>query len=165
VEYGQTITVIGNNIEDEEWILFGPLQLPVTSSSSKQISASLPYHPGISAGAYPVSVAHMTSNQKMRVSNALLATLLPTITHVHAHQTNRTLIIHGHLLGGPNDTILIEMVHESGAVFQADITGLAEQTLLEVHIPTQLALAKGVYQIILRVNGAQAPHTPLIDWL
>lgn len=166
LEYGQTITVLGNNIESAEWILFGPLQLPITSYNTNQVSASLPYHPGISAGAYPVSVAHMAKNStKLRVSNAILATLLPTITNLNIHKANGTFVIHGHLLGGPNDNILVEFYQKANMVFHTDVVGIADQTELDVQIPHHIVLPDGCYQIIVRVNGAQAPHSPLIDWV
>lgn len=73
--------------------------------------------------------------------------------------------VHGHLLGGPNDNILVEIYQQTTMVFHTDVIGLTDQTELDVQIPHYIVLPDGCYQIIVRVNGAQAPHSPLIDWV
>ena len=164
IECGQTITVYGHDIENAEWILIGAQQLPVLHSRGGQVSAQMPLCPSIVPGAYPVSVARMMPNRKLRVSNALMGNLLPSINDISADKSQGKLTIHGHLLGGPSDDISIALCQHGQIMLQLDVAGSADQSRLTLHLPNDVLLSDGSYQVILRVNGAQAAQSPLVDW-
>lgn len=164
IECGQTITVYGHDIENAEWILIGAQQLPVLHSRGGQVSAQMPLEPSIVPGAYPVSVARMMPNRKLRVSNALMGNLLPTISDISAHKSQGKFTMHGYLLGGPSDDVSISLCQHGHTVLQLEVAGSTDQTRLTVHLPADVSLPDGSYQLMLRVNGAQAAQSPLMDW-
>ena len=164
LECGQTISVFGHDIENAEWILFGAQQLPVLHSRGGQVSAEMPLEPAISPGSYPVSVARMMPNRKLRVSNALMGSLLPTIIDVTANKAAGEFTIHGHLLGGPGDDVYVALCQQGQTLFQLEVAGTGDPGGLNIHLPAGAHLAGGSYQVILRVNGAQAAQAPMMAW-
>ena len=57
-EAGQRLILEGSDLDATELVLLGPLQLAVQHAEPHQIQIDLPANPPLSAGAYPVSVAH-----------------------------------------------------------------------------------------------------------
>ena len=78
-----------------------------------------------------------------------------------------SLTVTGNHLGGPEDQIFVAF-YRKGSMGQVmlilEATGVADQTSLTVTVAGDDALPAGVYNIILRVNGAQATYAPEVDW-
>lgn len=172
VESGQQVSVLGTDVEASEWVMFGPLPLGVSAAPSGQVRVMLPLAPGISAGPHPVAVARQLPNGRLRSSNAVLGMLLPTVDAVTvakplgnaAGKLFGSFSISGRLLGGPEDDVFVAFYRDGEVKLSLDVAGSAAQTSLTVSVSNKNALPPGEYRLVLRVNGAQAPQSPVIDW-
>mgnify|MGYP003465760333 FL=1 len=75
-----------------------------------------------------------------------------------------TATITGTRLGGPDDVVFVAFYRDGAVVLNLEIDGIAAQTSLTAVVDNAHALPAGDYYLIVRVNGAQARTTPLLEW-
>ena len=75
-----------------------------------------------------------------------------------------SITITGERLGGVDDAIFLAFYRDGIVALNLEVIGTALQNVLVVNVSTANALAPGTYYLILRVNGAQATHTPEVNW-
>ena len=169
---GETITLTGLDIGTEiEQVRLGHIGLAVTAAKNGEIQAVLQPNPDLSAGSYPITAIRTLKGNQIISSNAVLGTLLPTVSNAtpgvlteNAGLFSGNLTLTGQLLGGPDDSILIAFYQDGQIALMLEGTGALDQTTLTVNVDSDNALPAGDYFIILRVNGAQAANAPMVDW-
>lgn len=169
---GETITLMGIDIGTViEEVRFGNIVFPVTAAKIGKIKVVINSTPGLSAGSYPITALRRLKGDQVISSNALLGTLLPTVTNAIPSALTVTdglfsgkLTLTGELLGGPDDSIFIAFYQNGQTLLMLEGTGAIDQTTLMVNVDSENALPAGNYYIILRVNGAQASNAPMVDW-
>jgi hypothetical protein len=169
---GETITLSGVDIGAEiEQVRFGSVTLPVTAAKTGEIKAVLNPQPDLSAGSYPITAIRTLKGNQVISSNAVLGTLLPTVSDAtHGPLTDNAgllsgdLTLTGTLLGGPDDSIFVAFYRNGEIVRMFEGAGAVDQTTMTITVDVENALPAGEYFIILRVNGAQAANAPMIDW-
>ena len=147
---------------------------------------------GISAGSYPVTVVQtLPSTGKKRKSNAVIGNMVPTIsTAVPATPpplppvANTVTVIAavlgpppipkkafaridltGVLLGTDKDDVILAFYRNGSVVKMVDVLAFPAapaQTQLQLAMVAADALPAGDYNMILIVNGQQAPQSPLV---
>jgi hypothetical protein len=152
-------------------VLLGSLTLPVTAARDGAVETRVPAIPALSAGHHAVAVARTLPSGRLMSSNPLVATLRPTLANASVGAlipsgTNLfgDVTLTGQRLGGPNDTIFVAFYRDGAVALNLEVTGSAPQTSLTANVDAVHALRPGIYYLILRVNGAQATHTPQIAW-
>ncbi len=169
---GESITLSGLDIgTDIEEIRLGTTGFPVTAARPGEIQALIPTDTTLSAGGYPVTAVLRLPGGRELSSNALLGHLLPGLAaashgplNVNGGNLYGALNLSGDHLGGPDDAIFVAFYGQGKIQLMLEATGTAAQTSLTVLVDDEHALASGEYFIILKVNGEQATHAPLVDW-
>ncbi|BCT67376.1 DUF4255 domain-containing protein [Nitrosospira sp. NRS527] len=171
-EVSTTLELSGDDINTAiDSVLLGSLVLPVTAARDGAVQTQIPAIPALSAGHHVIAVARTLPSGRLMSSNPLLATLRPTLTgaSVGALTPNGPnlfgdITLTGQRLGGPDDTIFVAFYRDGAVALNLEVTGIAAQTSLTASVDNAHALPPGTYYLILRVNGAQATHTPQIAW-
>lgn len=172
-EAGDTLTLTGQDLGNAQWVCVGDTLFPIIGAPAGAVRTRIPATTALSPGSYPVAVARELPSGRLFASNALAATLQPTVatatpvlplTNDGSGNFHGDLTLTGNRLGGPNDTIFVAFWRDGDVVLMLEATGLAAQNTLTVTVPLEDALPSGIYRIILRVNGAQARVTPEVDW-
>jgi len=153
-------------------ICFGDTCIFVTAAPAGELRAVVPVDTTLSAGSYAITAARETPGGRRITSNAVLGHLLPTVTGAaHGALTDDgtgdffgTLTINGIRLGGPDDSIYVGFYADGEIVRLLEPTGVVAQNPLIVNVDIDNALPPRIYRIVLRVNGAQAPNAPSVDW-
>ena len=169
---GATLELSGNGINTSiDSVLLGTLTLPVTGASEGTVRTQVPAIPALSAGYHPVAVARTLPSGRVMSSNPLLATLRPTVVSTSVGVLTPSgpnlfgdVTLLGQRLGGPDDAIFVAFYRDGAVVLNLEVTGIAAQTVVTANVDAAHALPPGDYYLILRVNGAQALHTPQIAW-
>lgn len=144
---------------------------------------------GISAGSYPVTVVQtLPATGKKRKSNMVIGNLVPTIsTAVPAtppplppvantvtiiaavppipKQAFARIDLTGVLLGTDKDDVILAFYRNGSVVKMVDVFAFPAapaQTKLQLAMVATDALSAGDYNMILIVNGQQAPQSPLV---
>jgi hypothetical protein len=171
-ESGATIELAGADVNTSiDAVHFGPLILPITTAREGSVQTQVPMVPAMSAGQRAIAVARTLPSGRVLTSNLLVATLLPTVTAatvgvLTANGANLfgALVITGRRLGGPDDTIFVAFYREGRVVLNLEIAGSLPQVSLTATVTSAQALPPGTYYLIVRVNDAQATHTPAVAW-
>lgn len=172
-EAGDTVTLSGQGLSSEVTeVAVGSAGYPVTAAPSGRVVAVIPDATSLSPGSYPVSAVRFLPSGRRLASNALLGHLVPSVTTA-AHGAladqgggnfSGDLTLSGARLGGPDDAIFVAFYRNGSVALMVEAAGVAAQTTLTATVPPDDALPAGLYRIILRVNGEQAPHAPEVDW-
>jgi hypothetical protein len=172
-EAGDTLTLTGQGLGGAQWVCVGDTLFPVTGAPTGAVRTQIPADTALSPGSYPVAVAREQPSGRLLSSNALAATLRPTLataapvlplTDDGSGNFHGDLTLTGDRLGGPADTIFVAFWRDGDVALMLEATGVATQDALTVTVPLEDALPPGAYRIILRSNGAQARATPEVDW-
>lgn len=172
-EAGATLEFAGDGINSGiESVLIGSMELPVIAAREGAIKILIPNVPTVSAGYLPACVARRLPSGRQQTSNPLFISLLPTlITATPGVLTLNadnllfgSITITGERLGGVDDAIFLAFYRDGIVALNLEVIGTALQNVLVVNVSTANALAPGTYYLILRVNGAQATHTPEVNW-
>ncbi len=169
---GETITLTGLDVGTFiEEVRLGSIGFPVTAAKTGEVQALIGLNPALSAGSYPIAAIQTLQGNQLISSNALLGTLLPTLSNATPGALTQSgdlftgdLTLTGELLGGPGDNIFVAFYRDGATVLMLEGAGAVNQTTLTVNVDSDNALPSGDYNIILRVNGAQATNAPLVDW-
>jgi len=136
---------------------------------------------GISAGSHPVTISQLLPGTgKKRRSNAVIGNLVPTLDTAEVPLGSSTVIpgapgapdlvhatirLRGKLLGNPSDDVIVALyrdakIHRSFDVFSVLPPQPPLQPAQDLVMPAGDAVPTGDYQVILLVNGQQAPQSP-----
>jgi hypothetical protein len=136
-----------------------------------QLEVTIPLATTLSAGNYALTAVRVLPSGRRMSSNPILGTFLPTLTTAaHGGLTPigpnlfGDLTLTGERLGGPDDSIFVAFYRDGQCALLVEPTGIAAQNSLTVSVASDKALEPGQYYIILRVNGAQAIDSPLVNW-
>lgn len=172
-EAGAILTLSGDDVNGNiDQVRVGPAVFPVIAAREGEVKALVPLDTTLSSGSYPVSVSRNLPSGKVLDSNAVIGSLMPSITGVtvgaltpNAGKLFGDVTFNGRRLGGPDDAIFVAFYRDGAIVLMLEATGTAAQTSLVAQVTLPQALAPGDYRLILRVNGAQAPEAPEVHWV
>jgi hypothetical protein len=179
-ELGEEVTLRGTDMHLSGLsVVLGPVELPVTMQQPDELRFLIDPAAAstISAGSHPVTVVQtLTGTGKKRKSNTVIGNLVPTLTTaavagavtVNAGPPRTafaTLDLTGVLLGlAADDTVLAFFrdgtVHRMFDVFTVPPGPPAPQTGRRLVMASGDAVPAGDYNMILIVNGQQAPQSP-----
>ncbi len=183
VELGDTLTLTGSNLElSDLYVAFGPAQLIPNMQRPDTLSvvvAAASLNPTqLSAGDQPVVVTQSLPEGMARSSGVLVVTLLPTVlsmtlSNLQAVSVSNpnvygTISISGKMLGTAQDYIEFVLL-QSGTVallldrIDPSFSLPANQSALQFVIPPTSAVQPGTYLGIVRVNGAAARQSALLN--
>ncbi|HEV7642866.1 MAG TPA: Pvc16 family protein [Pyrinomonadaceae bacterium] len=189
-EVGEEVTILGTDLHLSGLsVMLGPVELPVTLQRPDELrfrtDPSIIAASTISAGSHPVTVVQtLPGTGKKRKSNAVVGNLVPTISNAEIIDDEVTITgskasaiveLTGLLLGSDSDDAMLAF-YRNGAVSNMFDTLAASpdpaprQTKIRLVMPApppppdpgNLAVERGDYNIILLVNGQQAPQSPVI---
>ena len=182
-ELGDEVTVRGTDLHLSGLsVTLGPVELPVTMQRPDElrfrVDPAIIASSSISAGSHPVTVVqNLTGTGKRRKSNAVIGNLVPTLDSVTVAaaviddpgppiRSHHVFSLSGALLGlDTDDTILAFYsdggVHKMFDVFEL-IPTLPGQPSRQIVVNSDDRVLAGVYNMILLVNGQQAPQSPSI---
>jgi len=173
-EAGATLTLRGRDLIGEmQWICLGGTCFPVTAAPAGAVQAQVPADTTLSPGSYPVTFAHELPSGRRFFSNAVTGDLQPSLqtaspagalTDDGSGNLSGSLQLTGTHLGGPTDDIFVAFWRDGAVALMLEAVGTVAQTSVTASVAPEDALARGVYRIILRVNGVQAPAAPEVDW-
>jgi hypothetical protein len=165
-------------------VMLGPVELPVTMQQPDElrfiidpeiIAANM-----ISAGSHPVTVVQtLTGTGKKRKSNAVIGNLVPTLTAVATagavtvdagppRTAFATIDLAGVLLGLDADDAVLAFFRDGTVHRMFDVLTVppgpppAPQTGRRLEMMSGDAVPAGDYNMILIVNGQQAPQSPSV---
>lgn len=171
VEIGASFTLYGDDLQgSEQEVLLGDVALIVLDRAPDrlkvlaQAASGAPLENGtrLSAGELPLIVRRRLLNQRLRSSNLLAATLLPTLAS--ANWVGNDLHLQGLLLGTGNDDVLVLLYREGdGATVRLfdTLTTSADQHSLTI-AAAKTGVPAGSYRVILQVNNQQALGSPAV---
>lgn len=182
-EVGEEVTLKGDDLHLSGLsVMLGPTKLPVTMQRPDElrfrVDPAIIAGSSVSAGSYPVAVVqNLTGTGKKRKSNAVIGNLVPTLDSVTVAaaviddpgppvRSHRVFNLSGALLGLDTDDAIIAFyrdgrVHKMLDVFEL-VPSLPGQPSRQIVVKSDDRVSAGVYNIILIVNGQQAPQSPSI---
>lgn len=183
-ELGEEVTLRGTDMHLANLsVMLGPVELPVTMQQSDEIrfvvDPAIVPAATISAGSHPVMVVQaLKGTGKKRKSNAVIGNLVPTLTSaavsgsvtVNAGTPRTafaTIDLAGVLLGMETDDTVLAFfrdgkVHSMFDVFTLPPGPPTPQTGRRLQMAPGDAVPAGDYNMILIVNGQQAPQSPSV---
>jgi hypothetical protein len=180
-EVGATLQLTGSDLNLEGVaIKLGPLSLPVTEQRPERVKCTVPNSIAagnlVSAGSHPVAAVQTLPTGRQRSSSLLIGGLLPRIDSAAASSVvginpsptspvTAVIDLTGILLSTPDDSVFLGLAAAGkvARVFDQFTRPVNDQTKLRLTIPTQAAVPRGLYRVILRVNGQQARRSPEVD--
>jgi hypothetical protein len=187
-EVGEVVAIRGTDLHLANLsVALGPVELPVTMQRPDElrfkVDSSLIGASAISAGSHPVSIVQaLPGTGKKRRSNAVIGNLVPTLDTAVIPPGSLTIIpgippgtpdkahatinLGGKLLGNKSDDVILALYREGSVqktfdVFSAlPVPQPALQPAQQLVMTAGNAVLAGDYQIILLVNGQQAPQSP-----
>jgi hypothetical protein len=183
-EVGEEVTIRGTDLHLSNLaVKLGPVELPVTMQRPDElrfkVDPAIIAASGISAGSHPVTLVQtLFGTGKKRGSNAVIANLVPTLNSaaiVGAVQPGvapppdtafATIDLSGLLLGKEEDDAVVAF-YRDGIVFKIfdvfdPVPPPDPQTVRRFAMTQNDAIEEGDYFIILKVNGQQAPQSPVV---
>jgi hypothetical protein len=173
-EAGAALTLGGTDLTSEvQWICFGSVRFPVIGTPAGRLLVRIPADTTLSPGSYAITAERELPSGRRLSSNAVLGQLLPTLTGAApgaltdhgGGNLSGNLVLSGSHLGGPQDGIFVAFYRDGRVRLMVEAVGVAAQNTLTATVDSDHALARGSYRVILRVNGAQAPFTPEVNWI
>jgi hypothetical protein len=182
-EMNEVVTVRGTDLHLANLAAeLGTVELPAIMQRPDElqfrIDPALIGASGISAGSHPVSIVQwLPATGKKRRSNALIGNLVPTIDTAEVPLGSSTVItgtpdlvhatikLRGKLLGNANDDVILALYRDGRVYKTFDVFSVLPnppplQLDLELAMSAGDAVPLGEYQVILLVNGQQAPQSP-----
>jgi len=184
-EVGEEVTVRGTDLHLANLsVMLGPVELPVTMQQPDalrfKVDSTIIAASGISAGSHPLTVVlTLPGTGKKRKSNVVIGNLVPTLNTAVTVPPNTVTVIAGPprqafatidlgglLLGVETDDVIVAFYRNGGVVKMFDVLTVPgappPQTVLRLTMATGDAIPAGDYNMILIVNGQQAPQSPLV---
>jgi Pvc16 N-terminal domain len=172
-EAGAALSLRGEGVNgsiDQVWV--GPAAFPVNAAREGEVRATVPLDTVLSPGSYPVSVSRTLPSGRVLRSDAVIGTLVPTLTGFtlgaltpNAGNLFGDVTLSGRRLGGPDDAIFVAFYRDGVVSLMLEAAGIAAQTSVLAQVDAAHALAPGDYRLILRVNGAQASEVLEVHWV
>lgn len=181
---GDEFEVQGNELHLSNLQAFlGPVELGITAQFPDRLNVRVEtlLQAGIyiSAGEHPLVIKQfMPATGRSRASNIVIGRLLPTVTSASTGpvtidgfgNVSATVTINGFLLGRNEDAILVALFRNGTVQHLFDIVKPLPlpgdppdtQQQLTLAIAASARVPTGVYQVILIVNGQQAPQSPAV---
>jgi hypothetical protein len=189
-EVGDEVAIRGTDLHCANLsVMLGSVELPVTMQRSDElrftVDPSIIGTRAISAGSYSVMVVQtLPSTGKKRKSNAVIGNLVPTLTSALTPALGPTIIpgtlpgipdtayttinLSGKLLGNKYDDVILALYSGAKIYKTFDVFSALPNPLPLLQPTRQLVMASndavpiGDYNIILLVNGQQAPQSPTV---
>jgi hypothetical protein len=183
-EVGEEVTILGTDLHLANLsVMLGPVELPVTAQQPDQlrftIDPALIGASGISAGSHPVTVVlTLPGSGKKRSSNSVIGNLVPTLSTaapvlpvtVAGGKATATIDLGGKLLGSETDDVVLAFYRDGSVLKMFDVftalpvpqPPLQPSRQLVMSAPDD-AVPVGNYNMILLVNGQQAPQSPIVS--
>jgi hypothetical protein len=184
-EVGEVVTIRGTNLDLQNLsVMLGPVELPLTMQRPDElkfkVDAALIAASSISAGSHPITVVlTLMGTGKKRGSNAVIGNLVPTLNTAAIagpisvklgppRKAFATIDFGGLLLGSDKDDALLAF-YRNGKVYKVFDLFTPQPAPPPAGQPTKQlvmlgddAIEEGDYLMILRVNGQQAPQSPVV---
>ena len=170
---GDTITVYGEELSSAiEALCIGDQCYGITAAPTGSVQTVVPADTQLSPGSHTLVVVRTSAGGRRIVSNAVLGTLMPTLQNAvpgvltadMSGNLSGSITLTGARLGGLDDTIFVAFYRDGAIQLLLEGMGVAAQNTLTVTVAVDDAIPPGSYRILLRVNGAQAPTMPEVDW-
>ena len=183
-ELGEEVTLRGTDMHLSGLsAMLGPVELPVTMQQPDElrfvIDPAIITASAISAGSHPVTVVRtLTGTGKKRKSNSVIGNLVPTLATAAAagavtvnagppRTAFATIDLTGDLLGLDADDTVLAFFRDGTVHRMFDLLTLppgppAPQTGRRLEMASGDAVPAGDYNMILIVNGQQAPQSPSV---
>jgi hypothetical protein len=183
-EVEEEVTIRGTDLHlSNLTVRLGNVELPVTMQRPDElrfiVSPALVNGATISAGSHPVSLVQTLPSGKKRTSNMVIANLVPTLNPATIvppdastpEEVFATIDFDGILLGNEDDDVIFAFYRNGRVVKMFDNSELLAspqpQTQRRLIIISSEddpnPMPEGEYLVILRVNGQQAPQSPLVN--
>jgi hypothetical protein len=183
-ELGEEVTILGTDLHLANLsVMLGPVELSVTMQQPDKlrfkIDPAIISASGISAGSHPVTVVlALPGTGKKRSSNTVIGNLVPTLSTAVASSVTVTpngvvtaaaIDLGGKLLGSETDDVVLAFYRDGSVIKMFD------EFTLPVPLPplqpsrrlvmsgADDAVPAGNYNMILLVNGQQAPQSPIVS--
>jgi hypothetical protein len=172
-QIGDTVTVYGEDLGSViEELCIGDQCYDITAAPEGRVQTVIPADTELSPGSHVILAVRTSPRGTRMCSNALLGTLMPTLQIAvvgalsadMAGNLSGLITLTGERLGGPDDTIFVAFYRDGAVQLMLEGVGVVAQNSVSVTVPVDDALAPGNYRIFLRVNGAQAPASPEVNW-
>jgi hypothetical protein len=178
---GEEFEITGTNLDGSNLQAFlGTAELGITAQWPDRLRVRVDTYlqsgTYISAGEHPLVIKqYLPETGRARSSNIVLGRLLPTVTGAIAGPVvvdgsgNVTVdvTINGLLLGRNEDSILVALYRDGVAAHLFDVVKpppppIDHQQQLTLSITAAAKVQSGPYQLIVIVNGQQAPQSPTV---
>lgn len=193
-EVGSIVTIKGTDLNLSGLsVSLGPIDLPVVSQTPDKLTfkvdGAIATGDAISAGSHAIAVVQTLPTGRRRLSNVLVAGLLPTITTAaiaggtltinpppappKPQTAFATIDLTGVLLGRKDDDCFLALYRDGATVrlfdtFTDEATvppppPVPAQSAKSLKMVTDDAVPVGDYLVIYRVNGQQAKQSPVVS--
>lgn len=154
-----------------QFICFGDVCYGVTGVSNGDLLTVVPSDTELSPGSHLITAVRETSDGRRSTSNGVVGLMLPeasaaTVGAVGVDSDGnpiRELRVTGAHLGNAEDAIFMAFYKDGDTALMAEASGVATQDLLTAQIPLGMP-PPGLYNIIVRANGAQSILAPEVMW-
>ena len=186
-EVGEEVTIRGTDLHLANLsVMVGPVELPVTMQQPDElkfnVDSAIIAASTISAGSHPLTVVlTLPDTGKKRTSNAVIANLVPTLNPVIPSPVTlippapappetafATINLRGVLLGKDSDDVILAFYRNGSVLKMFDVFTIPAgppQTLRRLTMTSGDAVPVGDYNMILLVNGQQAPQSPIVSFV
>lgn len=185
-EVGEEVTIRGTDLHVANLsVMLGTVELPVTMQRPDQLKFTVDAASigagGISAGSHPVTVVQtLPGTGKKRKSNAVIGNLVPTLQSVVTvppgtvtvnsgppRTAFATIDLTGRLLGTDGDDVIAAFYRNGSVARMFDVLTIPPgppppQTERRLTMAGSDAIPVGDYNLVVIVNGQQAPQSPVI---
>jgi len=189
-EVDEVVTIRGSDLHLANLsVLLGAVELPVTMQQPDElrftVDSAIIGASGISAGSHPITVVQtLPGTGKRRKSNTVVGNLVPTLASAVIPALGLTLVpgippdipekayaiinLSGKLLGNKDDDVILAVYSEAKVHKVFDVFSVLPNPQPPLQPDQQLvmqlkdAVPTGDYNIILLVNGQQAPQSPIV---
>jgi hypothetical protein len=183
----EEVTIIGTDLHLSGLsVMLGPVDLPVTMQQPEKlrfkVDPTIIKASGISAGSHPICVVeNLAKTGKRRKSNSVIGNLVPTLDSVVPGaaviddpglpiRSHRDIKLTGKMIGVDEDDIIIAFYQNGQVIKMFDVFIPLPPAVPPGQLTRHFVLSShdgipaGVYNVILSVNGQQAPQSPLINF-
>jgi hypothetical protein len=179
---GDEFEITGNDLAVANLQAFlGPVELGITAQGPNRlrvrVETVLRSGTFLSAGEHPLVIRQfLPGSGRYRASNILVGRLLPTVTSAATGPVtidgsgfvSAAVTISGYLLGRNEDSILVALYRDGAVAHLFDVVKPVpaippdNQQTLTLNIAGTARVSAGAYQLIVVVNGQQAPQSPTV---
>lgn len=182
-EVGATLTLAGTDLNLENVAVdMAGVDLPITTKRPNRLEATVPAALAagnlLSAGSHPIAVTQALTTGRKRSSVPMLGGLLPRLDSAvqsavaginpsPGAPVTAIIDMAGILLSTAGDATFVGLANSATGrvvqIFDQFTRPVANQTQLRLTIPTERAVPRAHYRVILRVNSQQARRSPEVD--